>query len=93
MVYLRHRQQIHGLDDLDLLEVMNSAGAELLRNTLEGHTIAVAKPTEQKKMSGADTVVIPRIPVDQYGKPHKLMTGIPGHKRNPGNETAALNND
>jgi len=52
MIFLRRIQIGRSLGDLDLLEVLNAAGADLLRQTLHDQTA---------------TGIIPMIPVDRDG--------------------------
>lgn len=66
LVFLRHRQETFGLSDLDLLEVFNTAGAELLRNVLADRAVGTAAAVAPRVKDG-DTGVIPAIPVDRMG--------------------------
>lgn len=51
---------MHSLSDLDLLEVINSAGAFLLQQTLQDKALAMAAPVTKINRE-AETAVIPRI--------------------------------
>lgn len=58
-IYLRRIQIIRNLTDLDLLEVINSAGAGLLQQTLQDKALAMAAMPKANRED--ETAVIPRI--------------------------------
>lgn len=67
LVYLNRLRVIHGLTELDTLEVFNSVGATLLSEALEDRALGVAAPVNNDNVRKDDTVVISAIPVDRMG--------------------------
>lgn len=58
LVYLNRLRVIHGLTELEMLEVFNDVGATVFKEMLKDRALAVAKPTQQIKVKGEDTVVL-----------------------------------
>lgn len=89
-----------------MLEVFNDVGATLLSEALEPAAVGTAPviPQDQlrnaPRLRDAETGIIPAIDVDRMGyaktpprNSKGLIVGIPGYRRHPGDETAALNDD
>lgn len=98
-VYLNRLRVIHGLNELDVLEVFNAVGASLLKEAIEPAAVGTATVIPQDQLLNLkddETGVIPAIAVDRMGysqipRSNKgMMVGKPDHKRSPGNETAVL---
>lgn len=84
---------IHGLTELDALEVFNAVGASLLKEALEPAAVGTAS-VDSPKINNEVTGVIPAIAVDRMG--YSQVPRKPGEKmksrfpRQVGNDTAAL---
>lgn len=96
-VYLNRLRVIHGLDELDILEVFNAVGSSLLKSALEPAAVGLASPVRQDQLLNLkddETGVIPAIAVDRMG--YSQIPRQPGekmksrHSRPVGNDTAAL---
>jgi len=60
LVYLNRLRVIHGLTELDMLEVFNAVGATAFKEMLEGRAVAVAKPVQQVNVKNDNTVIMTR---------------------------------
>jgi len=101
-VLLNRLRVIHGLSELDAMEVFNAVGATFFKELLEDRAVGLATPVPQDqhpRLKDDETGVIPAIRVDRMGysqvprSPGGLMVGNPNHKRSPGNETSAVHDD
>lgn len=67
LVYLNRLHVIHGLSELEMLEVFNSVGTTLLKETLEDRAVGLATPVTQdqllkpsRRLRDDDTIVMTR---------------------------------
>lgn len=59
-VYLNRLRVIHGLTELETLEVFNAVGATAFKELLEDKAVGVAKPMQQPPAKNDNTIVMTR---------------------------------